>query len=85
MKKTIKVIKKILLKSDFAKGQSIKKIDEAENLFDCGMDSISFVSFLVALENKFNITFEIEELYYENLNTLNKIAKACEKKTGAEE
>ena len=33
MKKTVKVIKKIFLKSDFAKGQSIKKIDEAENFY----------------------------------------------------
>lgn len=79
MKKDYNSVKKLFLKSDFAHKQHIKKIEEFDNLFDMGMDSLFFVSFLVTLEKKFNITFEIDDLYYENLNTLKKITVACER------
>ncbi len=78
MKKNYNIVKKLFLKSDFAHKQHIKKIEEFDNLFDMGMDSLFFISFLVTLEKKFNITFEIDDFYYENMNTLKKIADACE-------
>ena len=78
MKKNSNIVKKLFLKSDFAQKLHIKKIEESDNLFEKGMDSLFFVSFLVTLEKKFNITFEIDDFYFENLNTLKKIIDACE-------
>lgn len=75
-----KKISKLFIKSDFAIKNSIKKINSSDDLFDLGMDSISFVMFLVTLENEFNITFDMEELDFDKISTLDHIVEICEKK-----
>lgn len=79
MNKKVDDVKKIFLQSSFAHDQNIKKIGESDDIFDMGMDSLSFVSLIVAIEKKFDITFNIDDLSYKNLNTLKKITDACEK------
>lgn len=75
-----KKVNNLFIKSDFAIKNSIKKISNSENIFDLGLDSISFVMFLVTLEKEFNITFDMEELDFDKISTLEQIIEVCENK-----
>lgn len=75
-----KIINKLFIKSDFAIKNSIKKITNSEDIFALGMDSISFVMFLVTLENEFNITFDMEELDFDKISSLDNIIELCKNK-----
>ncbi|TCL56199.1 acyl carrier protein [Kineothrix alysoides] len=63
----------------------VKSMDENEDLVSMGMDSIKFISIVVALEEAFEVEYPDECLVITHSNTLNKLAsnvsEALEKKT----
>ncbi|PFL57259.1 phosphopantetheine-binding protein [Bacillus cereus] len=51
-----------------------------DNLGELGLDSLNTVTLIVELEEQFNITFEDEELLFDNFSTLEKICTITERK-----
>ncbi len=59
-------------------------ISNSQSLFDEGtIDSISFVALLQFLESKFNAKFLRSELYFENFDSIEKIARSVRNKNPA--
>lgn len=52
-----------------------KKISSGDDLTALGLDSIKSVALIVDLEVAFDITFDDEELLFENFSTLSKISE----------
>ena len=48
-------------------GQEVKIDDNTNLMYDYGMDSIQIMNVVVAIENQFDIEFELENLDIENL------------------
>lgn len=51
-----------------------------DNLEKVGMNSVTFVQFIVSIEESYDIEFELEEISYKKQNTLKEIAKLVQKK-----
>lgn len=52
-------------------------LENDDNLmYDYGMDSIEIMSLIIAIEEKFDIEFELEDLDIENLMILSKLGDA---------
>lgn len=68
-----------VLNADF---EEIKNISGDETLNRIGVDSVNFIDVIISLEDKFNITFDDEELLLQNLNTINKLYKIISEKLG---
>lgn len=48
-------------------------IIRTENLFNIGLDSLNIVGFMMAIEDKYNIIFEDNEIGFENWKTIESI------------
>ena len=55
------------------------EINEEDSLKDCGVDSLSLVNLVIAVEQAFNITFPDDELQPENLVSLTDIVSLTER------
>lgn len=55
------------------------ELSEAESLKESGLDSLSLVALVAALEEKFGITFSDDDLQPENLIWLSDLVKITEK------
>ncbi len=53
----------------------INEVNNNDDLFALGMDSISSIKIVVALEEEFDFEFEDEKLSFETLHTINNILK----------
>ena len=56
-----------------------KPIDSEANLYKLGMDSISFIQIVVALEEKFDMEIPDEYLFPEKLDTIRKMEDMIQK------
>lgn len=60
----------------------ITEVENDDDLFDLGMDSISSIKIVVELEREFEFEFEDEELTMERLRTINNILEYLTGKLG---
>lgn len=60
--------------------KEIDKIEEDENLFDIGLNSIGFISIIIEIENQYGVFFEQDDLDLDKFNTLKVIKDELEKK-----
>ena len=61
------------------KGFDIDRIEYVDLIDDLGMDSITFVSMVVEIEDHFKILIPDDLLRFENFNSVNKIVKLISK------
>ncbi len=66
----IKLILREILKNNTDITISVEEIDANANLDEYGINSISFIKFIVAIENKFEIEFDDEKLDFKKLSTI---------------
>ena len=59
---------------------SIQELDNNDDLFLVGVDSLNVISIILRLEEFYEIEFEDNELSMENLKTIESIALMIEKK-----
>jgi len=57
---------------------SLDEIDDDEELLIVGIDSINLVSLILLIEDKYDISFDIEDIDMENFNTISKISQKVE-------
>lgn len=57
-----------------------KEIMKTENLFNLGLDSLSVVPFMMAIEEKYKIIFEDSEIGMENWKTIESIENLIKNK-----
>lgn len=55
------------------------KITDTRDLSECGLDSITAIDLIVAVEEKFGIAVEDQDLLFDNLNTVEKLLKLIAK------
>lgn len=55
-----------------------KKMDILANLTDLGINSITFVKILIAIENEYDFEFDDDDLNFENFKTVSTLAKYVE-------
>lgn len=68
------IVKDLLIK--YSVGDlCLKKEDFSKSLNELGVDSLMYVRLIVKLEKKYNIEFLEEDIIYDNLNTIEKIAE----------
>lgn len=51
----------------------IQSVGSDENLVEAGLNSLRAISFVILIEDKFDIALEDEDLLFENINTITKI------------
>lgn len=73
MGKSVESVLKSIISDTFEENSSIEDIGLDSPLNDIGINSISFIKIVVAIESEFNIEFEDEYLEYSKWNTLNDI------------
>lgn len=57
----------------------VEQISDDDNLFNLGMDSISSIKLIVAIESEFDFEFNDEALNTDNIKTINSIVTYIEK------
>ncbi len=57
-----------------------KEIIKTENLFNIGLDSLNIVHFIMAIEDKYQIIFEDNEIGFENWKTIESIENLIKSK-----
>ena len=57
----------------FLDNESIKDIEDDQDLKEIGLDSLTFINIILNLEDLYKIEIPEEKLIIENLNTINKI------------
>jgi acyl carrier protein len=72
----IKATLKGIISNDLDANISFESINEGISLYEdgLGLDSISIVKFVVAIEKKFQVSFGETEITAENFSTLNSLA-----------
>ncbi|WP_034860608.1 phosphopantetheine-binding protein [Ruminiclostridium cellobioparum] len=55
-----------------------EKMDILANLTDLGINSITFVKILIAIENEYDFEFDDDDLNFENFKTVSTLAKYVE-------
>ena len=54
-------------------------IKNDDNLFGLGLDSLNIINLIIAIENKYNIKFEDEDLKLKNWESISKIKEIIER------
>ncbi|WP_018753424.1 phosphopantetheine-binding protein [Paenibacillus sanguinis] len=71
---------KEIMKCELELGEQIDELQIEDYLTSIGLNSVSFIKLVVAIENQFDFEFEDEDLNYEVFQTLQDIANYIEKR-----
>lgn len=69
-----------VLKKHIESNGNVDEITDHSKISDLGINSISFIKFVVALESEFDIEFEDDSLDFNGFETIRDIANYVEKK-----
>ena len=60
--------------------KNINEVENDENLFNIGLDSLNIVKLIIAIENEFDIIFDDEEIATTNWKNINSIERMIKNK-----
>ncbi len=60
--------------------KNINEVENDENLFNIGLDSLNIVKLIIEIENKFDIIFDDEEIATTNWKNINSIESMIKNK-----
>ncbi|MRN57064.1 acyl carrier protein [Paenibacillus monticola] len=71
---------KDILKRELELGEQIDQLQLEDSLSTIGLNSMSFIKLIVAIEKKFDFEFEDEDLNYQVFKTLQDVVNYIEKR-----
>lgn len=69
--------------TELVKTYCVGQIEDDTDLYERGLNSLNSIEFLVDIEERFNLSFEEEELRIQNLKTIKDFQKYIEEKQEA--
>jgi acyl carrier protein len=75
----IEVNLRTILQNEVKLKEKIENISSESNLSDLGLNSVSIIKVIIAIEKYYNFDFEIEDLRQGNMNSISNMAKVIEK------
>ncbi|MHB8061202.1 MAG: phosphopantetheine-binding protein [Ruminiclostridium sp.] len=75
----IEVNLRTILQNEVKLKEKIENISSESNLSDLGLNSVSIIKVIIAIEKHYNFDFEIEDLRQENMSSISNLAKVIEK------
>ena len=73
-----------IIRKAFENCESIDQMGCDKELSSLGITSITFIKAIAAVEKEFDIGFDVEELLFENFNTVGKIVSAISEKLSSQ-